>query len=102
VSAGYEAWKFLRKEVKPMTAYNKPEIPELGDAAVLLRGPKPSYGENGEPMQPNAALDVQIDGLPRAEARLLKRNEALMGRTLQTSSDVNLSSRYGLLVLEKV
>ena len=44
-----------------MTAYSKPEITELGDAAVLIRGSKPSYGENGEPMQPNAALDEQID-----------------------------------------
>lgn len=44
-----------------MTAYSKPEVTELGDAAVLIRSSKPSYGENGEPMQPNAAWDEQID-----------------------------------------
>lgn len=40
-----------------MKTYHKPEISMLGEAVTLIQSSKPSYGENGQPMQPNAALD---------------------------------------------
>ncbi len=44
-----------------MKTYRKPEINVLGEAAMLIQSSKPSYGENGQPMQPNAALDELTD-----------------------------------------
>jgi hypothetical protein len=40
-----------------MKTYSKPDVAVLGDAALLIQSSKPSYGENGQAMQPNAALD---------------------------------------------
>jgi hypothetical protein len=41
-----------------MKTYSKPDVAVLGDAARLIQSSKPSYGENGQPMQPNVVPDA--------------------------------------------
>jgi len=40
--------------------YNKPEIEVLGDAAELIQGSKPTFGDNGSSSNP-AATDCELD-----------------------------------------
>jgi len=37
-----------------MKSYSKPEVTELGDAALLIQSSKPHFGENGDITVPNA------------------------------------------------
>ena len=43
-----------------MKPYTKPELTEVGDAALLIQSSKPHFGENGDITRPNAVLD-EID-----------------------------------------
>jgi hypothetical protein len=44
-----------------MKVYTKPAMIVLGDAASLIQSSKPSFGENGNAMQPNTLVEEEGD-----------------------------------------
>jgi hypothetical protein len=40
-----------------MNPYSKPEVTEVGDAALMIQSSKPHFGENGDITVPNALSD---------------------------------------------
>ena len=51
------AWNVVRKGGQTMIPYGKPEVTEVGDAALIIQGSKPVFGENGDITRPNGSSE---------------------------------------------